>query len=98
MSALAIPEEILAAGRRRLKRKAASMLAMALAESGHDTSIIDTRLGQKPGWAISYFVALIEGKTTDLDILSDLCCALGVEVHIAFTWPRAAQPSAEDEQ
>ena len=77
-----IPEKELQRAFLRLSRRCAAMLCGAMAESDTGPEIVEARLGEKSGYVQSYIARLIDGKETNIKLLSDIARGLECEVMV----------------
>jgi len=93
-----IPREELERARRRLSRHVAAMIVEAMAETDTSLEQLDVRLAQGPGTAGRWLSGLINCTSSDLDLISDMCLAMGAEPRISFrAAPRPRAPEAAPE-
>lgn len=84
-NAKAIPKAELQRACRRLCRAVAGAMTEALREGDCTFEQIDSKLGRKPGWARSLFMQLADGKSVELDAISDfLFAAAGATLRFHF--------------
>ncbi len=89
-----IPQEVIEAARRRLKRRVAAMIIRAMADEDCSFEVIAERLGDDPLRLRLFVHELIEGRGNSLNEVSDLCLAMGVEPQFSIT---RLSPQAPDE-
>jgi hypothetical protein len=79
-----IPIEEFIAARLRMKREIAALIISALAESGMNYAELEVRIGKPKGFARRYLNSLIEGKTKDMDTMSDLAWGMGFRIQFGL--------------
>lgn len=70
--------------RRKNKKKIASLLIMAMAETDADYEFMASRLENTPAKIESWITGLITGKTLAMDEVSDLMLAMGLEFEFSI--------------
>lgn len=75
-----IAVEILESARLKFKRKLASLLLRALAESGMTTEAVEHRARMKRGAFMAYVNSLVKGKHRGMDAMIDIATALDGEI------------------
>lgn len=83
-------------GRRKIARRVAAQLVLAMAETDSDYAFIGMRIEQDPREIERWLMGLVSGQTKDLDTLSDLLLAMGLEFE--FSLRRYAEPMRPGEQ
>jgi hypothetical protein len=91
-----IPTKTLVAARLKLSRQVASVLIMAFAESGMSCKELEDKLGEASGYFKSYIDALIDGRETNLELMSDVALACGYEPTFTFGKIKAEVASSEE--
>lgn len=76
--------------KRKMKKKIASAMIAAMAETDADYKFIAKRLGDTPENIEKWLVGLIAGETRAMDEVSDLMLAMGCE--FSFTLRRYEEP------
>lgn len=93
---LRVTEMDMARARRKMKRKIASALIAAMAETDADYKFIATRLGQDAEEIERWLVGLISGDSKCGDEASDLLLALGCEFDFSIRrYQEPRRPSVE---
>lgn len=95
-----IPQEVILAARLATKRRVLAVILQAMAEERVDYCTIDARLGLKAGTARRWLIALMDGSTRELDVVSDLCLAMDREMHFGvrkIEWRRPPEVASADE-
>ena len=91
-----LPQEAIDAARLRLKRKIASVIMYAMAESGLSVEQLEHRIRRPQGFTWRFLRGLMKGTNSALNDISDLLLAMDCELEMNLRTLELPEPSESE--